>query len=342
MAPRGVASNSSAAPGPSTRRRRGQSSTESATPAPAPPRPHSRLRQASSSSNNQPALAAVPELFNDDDSASSSDSIPIQDPSNRSRRARQAIFNDDLDDDEPEQSSAPVQPPPPSPSPSIHSDTDIPALPIPAASDNSRRGSAPSLDVDLFFDRGSKKIAGSQTVCRECGYVLNRFKYSPATGTTVLQGHIERNHLVQYEQACREKGIPLQLGVHKGSGPAETPGQRDRTAFSLSGLHKHLVAFIVADDQSLNVIECPEFRQLLLFMREKLEDHDIPHRTHLRKLIIDTWLTYFAKLQADLAVCFFTLNQDHCFKSLYYRKQLALRTTLLISGPMPILNHTSQ
>lgn len=50
------------------------------------------------------------------------------------------------------------------------------------------------------------------------------------------------------------------------------------------------------------VIECPEFRKLLLLLREDLQDKDIPHRTKIRESIIKAWQTYFARLKADLAV----------------------------------------
>lgn len=38
--------------------------------------------------------------------------------------------------------------------------------------------------------------------------------------------------------------------------------------------------------QSVNVVECPEFRKLLLLLKEDLDDLDIPHRTKLKTSII--------------------------------------------------------
>jgi hypothetical protein len=39
-------------------------------------------------------------------------------------------------------------------------------------------------------------------------------------------------------------------------------------------------------DQSLNIIECKEFRKLLLLLRQDLKDSDIPHRTKIRESVI--------------------------------------------------------
>jgi hypothetical protein len=54
--------------------------------------------------------------------------------------------------------------------------------------------------------------------------------------------------------------------------------------------------------QSLNVIECPEFRALLLLLRNDLKDSMIPHRTKLRELVIEAWRRYFNILKKDLEV----------------------------------------
>jgi hypothetical protein len=62
-----------------------------------------------------------------------------------------------------------------------------------------------------------------------------------------------------------------------------------------------LINFVVADDQSINVIECREFRDLLLLLRSDLQDRDIPHRTKLRETIIEAWESHFKALKLDLA-----------------------------------------
>lgn len=54
--------------------------------------------------------------------------------------------------------------------------------------------------------------------------------------------------------------------------------------------------------QSLYIIECPEFRQLLLLMRQDLHDSDILRRTKLRELVIKVWNEYLEVVKQDLAV----------------------------------------
>lgn len=68
-----------------------------------------------------------------------------------------------------------------------------------------------------------------------------------------------------------------------------------------------LVLFCVVTVQSLNVVECPEFRSLLLLLRNDLKENMIPHRSKLRELIIDAWREYFQALKKDLAVSTNTL-----------------------------------
>ena len=60
--------------------------------------------------------------------------------------------------------------------------------------------------------------------------------------------------------------------------------------------------------QSINIIECPEFWELLHLLREDLRDADIPRRTKLQELIIETWKDYFKVLKDDLVVSHYPLN----------------------------------
>ena len=49
-------------------------------------------------------------------------------------------------------------------------------------------------------------------------------------------------------------------------------------------------------------MECPEFRELIRFLHQELRETDIPRRTKLQELIIETWRDYFQVLKDDLAV----------------------------------------
>ncbi|KAJ2928061.1 hypothetical protein H1R20_g9035, partial [Candolleomyces eurysporus] len=59
--------------------------------------------------------------------------------------------------------------------------------------------------------------------------------------------------------------------------------------------------WVVADDQSINVVESPEFRELLLFLGDgKLEDRDIPHRDKMTSMILDAHALEYQKMRKDL------------------------------------------
>ncbi|KAJ6482790.1 ribonuclease H-like domain-containing protein [Mycena sanguinolenta] len=60
--------------------------------------------------------------------------------------------------------------------------------------------------------------------------------------------------------------------------------------------------------QSINLVENREFRDLLLLLRESLQDNDIPHRTKVREAIIDAWILYYLDLQAQLQIGHFTMD----------------------------------
>jgi hypothetical protein len=100
---------------------------------------------------------------------------------------------------------------------------------------------------------------------------------------------------------------------------------RPRPAFSQQTFLHYLINFVVSDDQvhcirfdvffyshyhsqSINVIECREFCDLLLVLHEDLQEKDIPRRTKLRESIIKAWERWFKILKKDLAVCFIFLN----------------------------------
>ncbi|KAG1811953.1 hypothetical protein EV424DRAFT_1349511 [Suillus variegatus] len=73
-------------------------------------------------------------------------------------------------------------------------------------------------------------------------------------------------------------------------------------AFTLDEMHRHIVKFIIADDQAINIIECPEFRHLIHLLWPSVNETDIFHRTKARELVIDAFHEYFDALKRDLVV----------------------------------------
>ena len=54
--------------------------------------------------------------------------------------------------------------------------------------------------------------------------------------------------------------------------------------------------------KSIRVVECHEFRQLCMVLRESLEDTDIPHRDKMREVIVSRWRESFEALKLELSV----------------------------------------
>jgi hypothetical protein len=67
-------------------------------------------------------------------------------------------------------------------------------------------------------------------------------------------------------------------------------------------LHRLKIAHLIILFQSINVMECREFHNLLLLLREDLEEKDIPHQTKLCETIVTAWKSWFVTLKSDLAV----------------------------------------
>jgi hypothetical protein len=65
---------------------------------------------------------------------------------------------------------------------------------------------------------------------------------------------------------------------------------------------QHCVSDCSLSFKSIRVVECREFRDLLLLLRSDLKDHMIPHRVKVWEMIIETWRRYFVKLRHDINV----------------------------------------
>ncbi|KAF8482363.1 hypothetical protein JB92DRAFT_3132311 [Gautieria morchelliformis] len=73
-----------------------------------------------------------------------------------------------------------------------------------------------------------------------------------------------------------------------------------RPPFSVAACKAALANWIVADDQSINVVECPEFRHLVFTLQESLSEKDLPHRTAIWNLVTLAWNCHFAELKSEL------------------------------------------
>ncbi|CAA7268998.1 unnamed protein product [Cyclocybe aegerita] len=76
--------------------------------------------------------------------------------------------------------------------------------------------------------------------------------------------------------------------------------ERERETFTLAGFYQRLVRWIAVDDQSINVVDCPELRDLLLYISVDLKDSDIPHRTKLSELITEAFKREYARMLLNI------------------------------------------
>ncbi|CAE6441197.1 unnamed protein product [Rhizoctonia solani] len=101
--------------------------------------------------------------------------------------------------------------------------------------------------------------------------------------------------------SCREEGIQH---IHGPKIAPNTPPE-----FTRAGLVKRLVDWIAIDNQALNVVENPEFQELLLYCGQSaFKNSDVPH---CDKLATAAWATYLIKkekINADMKIGCITLD----------------------------------
>ncbi|EDR09754.1 uncharacterized protein LACBIDRAFT_325522 [Laccaria bicolor S238N-H82] len=92
----------------------------------------------------------------------------------------------------------------------------------------------------------------------------------------------------------------LQQGSQQGQQTHPDSNTPQPQAFSQEAFFDALVEWIVADDQSLNVIDNPQLRQIFLMLREDLRDSDIPHGSTICAWIIEVWEDHLDGLEKEM------------------------------------------
>ncbi|KAF8151415.1 hypothetical protein B0H34DRAFT_801164 [Crassisporium funariophilum] len=145
--------------------------------------------------------------------------------------------------------------------------------------------------VWLFF----KKDGHSEHACLFCKqqHAVNPAvevqTYAPETGTTFLLTH-------QTFQACVNE-------YHKQNGTTQRRKEDPllpKQAYSQEAFIDAIVEWIVADNQSLNVVDCPKLQSLFCMLHEDLCDSNIPWRTHIQTRIVEVWDKHIAKLKSKM------------------------------------------
>ncbi|EUC59354.1 hAT family dimerization protein, partial [Rhizoctonia solani AG-3 Rhs1AP] len=102
-----------------------------------------------------------------------------------------------------------------------------------------------------------------------------------------------------YVKKCKAEGVPIKLPGYDNPNLETLRLDLDgpQPVFTWEGLLERLVRWIAVDDQSMNVVEQPEFRKLLLYCGQgALQNKDIPHQNKV------TSKAHNAYLQAKAAI----------------------------------------
>ncbi|KAF7358762.1 HAT family dimerization domain-containing protein [Mycena sanguinolenta] len=191
-------------------------------------------------------------------------------------------------------------------------------LPQPRRKGASRSASAK--DVWAFFEPKERQ----STQKRECLFCKQQNSANPHVGTTkfstntstgVLRKHLYEHHLAAWVEGCDRMKIPItakeaaphveQYRIRKNQKTSSTSTQepgRQRTQFSQEAFVDAIVEWIVSDDQSLNVVENQQLRNIFLMLRSELKDSDIPHRTKIRQRVMEIWDEHLDKLESEMAL----------------------------------------
>ncbi|KAK0445675.1 uncharacterized protein EV420DRAFT_1572148, partial [Desarmillaria tabescens] len=146
------------------------------------------------------------------------------------------------------------------------------------------------------------EVREDQVHCIFCCAQKKSTSFSCSTmSTSNWWHHLLTKHLGLWVEVCDR--LKVKITADKAEGPVATyqeskgqdpkqnsslPSGFDRVpGFSLEAFIDALVAFIVSNDQSFNVVESPELHQIFLMLCEELTDDDIPHRTQIWKYVQD-------------------------------------------------------
>ncbi|KAF8868234.1 hypothetical protein CPB84DRAFT_1697018, partial [Gymnopilus junonius] len=90
------------------------------------------------------------------------------------------------------------------------------------------------------------------------------------------------------------KGQPTAQSTSASDRPTDIPN------FSRETFVDAITEFIIADDQSLNVIESPHLRRIFMLLKSDLKDSDIPHRTMIHNHVKEVYDEYLTHLEVDI------------------------------------------
>lgn len=104
--------------------------------------------------------------------------------------------------------------------------------------------------------------------------------------SSTFRRHLLQDHARVYQATRNAMGLPSVRAAVKAA-TVTNDEQAEKEPFTMDGFIERLIRWIIVDDQSIRVLECQEFRDLLTYISDHLEDADIPHRTKLTNDILN-------------------------------------------------------
>ncbi|KAF7333764.1 HAT family dimerization domain-containing protein [Mycena venus] len=152
-------------------------------------------------------------------------------------------------------------------------------------------------DVWTFFEPvGPNGKEGRECMfCRQQHATTPHVKtpvFSPKTRCKQLSIEMKAKEAVEYIKRHR----PPSEHNHADDSEAEAA----RVPFSNEAFIDAIVEFMVADDQSISVIENKQLRKIFLMLRSELKDYDIPHRTKIRERVMEVWEEHLKTLETEM------------------------------------------
>ncbi|QRV97807.1 hAT family dimerization protein [Ceratobasidium sp. AG-Ba] len=108
-----------------------------------------------------------------------------------------------------------------------------------------------------------------------------------------IREHMQKKHSEEFLPRVQPAHISLHAGIDYSG-----------LEYLSETFAKSLAQWIAVDDQAMNVVECPEFRKLLVLASRapNLQDTDIPHQTKTTKTINELYMEEKSRIKHDLEV----------------------------------------
>ncbi|CDO76573.1 hypothetical protein BN946_scf184831.g9 [Trametes cinnabarina] len=116
--------------------------------------------------------------------------------------------------------------------------------------------------------------------------------------TSTIRAHLKRAHRDTYEAVCKvfaakwnlarldePRTLQAERTTHSSSRTSASSGEK----FTADGFLYYLARWIVADDQSINVVENEEFQDLIYYLCPDLDPRDFPLRAKVTTFILEQW-----------------------------------------------------